>query len=389
MSDYDYLDQYAAGKLGPDWDSWVKDRVPPEVFNRLQQGRPKSIEDMNQDIYPLGQGKGLLTDILNFGLNNINKYGQRTADYHSNLTKAFQDIQSGKSPDLSPLIQDAISVNPIMAGTWGPIRTGAQKKVVKALWRADPDAVKAIATDPRELNLSGISDVTNRDQLINLQKDMTASMFMPESAAATYTPSRDVIKVAPATMRGNALYPGEPESFMGLKPAKSEFYGIGAENLPQTMKHEAQHFLNVPRIYDQGISNPDAIKMWDLLKPYLSEHAQKASLQGGMHAVDPKVALDEALAYLSMKNNRSLTGQSPAGILHELIKMKPGLEQGTTRGPALTPDVLQSAVAKAEALAPSSKPGLGIEGLQIVRDMLRKQFGGLTPENFRGPEKGK
>jgi hypothetical protein len=331
------------------------------------------------------QPQGLIGDLLGFAGENIQKYGQRTADYHANLSKAFSDIQSGNTPpDLGPLIQDAMSVNPTMAGTWGPIRTGAQKKAVSALWRADPEAVKAIATDPRELRFSGLVDIPNREDLIRFQKSLTSQGWIPDTAAATYTPSRDVIKIAPSTMRGSALFP--PEKTPGITILGSgmtpESYSINAVNLPEVMKHEAQHFLNVPRLYPEGSAPNTAAtiamhdKMLDQLSPYLGAHAQTAAMTGSMMNLDPRVATDEALAYLSMPGARNPAKRDVGGILHDLLKVRPGLEQGTTRGIAITPETIESAIAKAEAIHAMS-PENKVASNPFLRDMvarLRDQF---------------
>lgn len=326
-----------------------------------------------EDIYPLGQGHGLGADIINFALNNLYQYGQRTKASNENMAQVMSNISQGKpAGDLGPLIQDAISVNPIMAGTWGPIRTAAQKKAVSALWRADPEAVKAIATDPRELNLSGLMDIPNRDVMKKVQSDLLGEGFMPAGATATYTPSKDVIKVAPATMRGKAFVPGDPPRFMGLVPSRPEYYSAGQTNLPEIMGHEAQHFLNVPRVYQSDIPNEAATRMYGQLRPYLSEHAQKSALEGGIKSVDPKVALDEALSYLSMPGER----KGAADVLHNLIKMRPGPEAGTTSGVKLTPEVLQSAIAKAEALG-QTKPD------QSMIARIWDKMMGRTPQGTR------
>ena len=326
-----------------------------------------------EDIYPLGQGHGLGADIINFALNNLYQYGQRTKASNENMAQVMSNISQGKpAGDLGPLIQDAISVNPIMAGPWGPVRTAAQKKAVSALWRADPEAVKAIATDPRELNLSGLMDIPNRDVMKKVQADLLGEGFMPAGATATYTPSKDIIKVAPATMRGKAFVPGDPPRFMGLVPSRPEYYSAGQTNLPEIMGHEAQHFLNVPRVYQSDLSNEAATRMYGQLRPYLSEHAQKSALEGGIKSVDPKVALDEALSYLSMPGER----KGAADVLHNLIKMRPGPEAGTTSGVKLTPEVLQSAIAKAEALG-QTKPD------QSMIARIWDKMMGRTPQGTR------
>src|SRR5689334_7219474 len=69
-----------------------------------------------QDIYPLGQGKGLLPDAINFALNNIYQYGQRTKAVNQKMGQAMGDIQAGGSPDLSPLVRDVVSTSPLYTG---------------------------------------------------------------------------------------------------------------------------------------------------------------------------------------------------------------------------------------------------------------------------------
>src|SRR5678815_5792910 len=71
---------------------------------------------MADDIYPLGQGNGLISDIINFGLNNIYQYGQRTKASNQRMGQAMGDIQAGGSPDLSPLVGDIVSTSPLYTG---------------------------------------------------------------------------------------------------------------------------------------------------------------------------------------------------------------------------------------------------------------------------------
>src|SRR5678810_1009810 len=71
---------------------------------------------MADDIYPLGQGNGLISDIINFGLNNIYQYGQRTKASNQRMGQAVGDIQAGGRPNLSPLVGDIVSTSPLYTG---------------------------------------------------------------------------------------------------------------------------------------------------------------------------------------------------------------------------------------------------------------------------------
>lgn len=329
----------------------------------------------NPDIYPLGQGHGLVADLLNFGLNNLYRYGQRSGQFNDRVASALQDIQAGGHPDLSPLVSDIISTNPASAGVLGPIRTQAQKQVVKAMWRADPEVVKAIQTDPRVLNInvpgSGYGDPLRAAKMAYMWGEM------PEGAAATYNASRG-IRVGPATLRGAAFDPAKVIMPPAYSPWANPIRTVdqlvtqkgGMTSLPEAAAHEGHHFLNEPRIYGEGgPTNEEALAMYDRLSPYLARHAQKAALEGGKLNADPRVALDEALAYLSQASARAPGKEGSGTLLHELLKMKPGPEQGTTAGVRLAPDVIGSAVGKAEALDKASLGGM-------IQDLIRRVAGG-------------
>lgn len=333
------------------------------------------------DIYPLGQGHGLFADLLNFGLNNLYRYGQRSGEFNNRVASTLQDIQAGNHPDLSPLVSDIVSTNPASAGVLGPIRTPAQKQVVRAMWRADPEVVKAIQTDPRVLNInvpgSGYGDPLRAAKMAYMWGEM------PEGAAATYNATRGM-RVGPATLRGAAFDPAKvipPPAFSPwAQPIKTTDRLVtqkgGMTSLPEAAAHEGHHFLNEPRLYGEGgPTNADALAMYDRLSPYLARHAQKAALEGGKLNADPRVALDEALAYLSQASARAPGKEGSGSLLHELLKMKPGPEQGTTAGVRLTPDVIDSAVGKAEAL---DKASLG----SMIQDLIKRIAGGGGPDAY-------
>lgn len=330
---------------------------------------------------------GALADVPGWMSENFNKYGQRTADYHANLTKAFQDLQTGNKPDLGPLIQDAISVNPIMAGTWGPIRSPAQKQAVRALWRADPEAVQAIATDPRQLNVDIPGDVSFKGA-----REAYQHGAMPETALAYYRQPTETIKVAPATMKGQVYFPEKFDYNLlskGLEPITQKETMVPAPDmahLPDTMLHESQHFLNVPRLYSKygPKSDEETYQMIDALVPFLSSHGRKAIYDSIEKSRLPSTGLDEALAYLSGKTTRAPGPMGDAGaLMHEVLKVRPGLEQGSTRGVQLNPETIDQVAAKATAMYPPPDPFASLR--RMLSDIGKKPISGWKDKPMLGP----
>ena len=184
----------------------------------------------------------------------------------------------------------------------------AQKHVAKAIFRADPSQLQAVVEDPRMLRLSTPTKP-------GLQA-MLKSGDYPGEALATYRGSSTMplgtMTVPPTTLRG--LDPS------GLRDTLA--------NVPQAALHETQHFLNQPRIYTTetalGKVHPQSGALFDLLSPYLSGGAKQAARQGALRNMNPAIAVDEALAYLSGMGTRNPQTEDVGKLLYEKLKNLPG-----------------------------------------------------------------
>jgi len=178
---------------------------------------------MADDIYPLGQGNGLISDIINFGLNNIYQYGQRTKASNQRMGQAMGDIQAGGSPDLSPLVGDIVSTSPLYTGliNWSGM-TDPARAMIQRFGRAYPNMVGAMEKAPQIMEAS-------------IAKDLPSGTA---GALSKPLPSAHFMEVAPNY----------------------------ADNL-FTIGHEMQHSLNAPRV---AATNPiDALTIGTLLHDIL------------------------------------------------------------------------------------------------------------------------
>jgi hypothetical protein len=174
------------------------------------------------DIYPFGQGNGLMTDIVNFGLNNIYQYGQKTGETNRRMSNAINEVQAGRSPDLGPLTSDIISTSPLYTGVinWGGM-TEPAKQMLQKFGQRYPKMIGAAEKAPSVLEAS-INDLG------------------PETAGALSKP-------VPSA------------HFMEVAPNYSS-------SLP-TIGHEIQHSLNAPRV--AGTNPLDALTIGTLLHDLL------------------------------------------------------------------------------------------------------------------------
>jgi hypothetical protein len=178
---------------------------------------------MAEDIYPLGLGGGLLNDALNFALNNVYQYGQRTKESNQRMGGAMNTIASGGSADLGPLIRDAVNVSPINAGliNWTGM-TDPAKAMLQRFGRVYPNMMNTMEKAPQILEAS-IQP--------NLASDVAGALSKP-------VPSAHFMEIAPNY----------------------------ADNL-FTIGHEMQHSLNAPRV---AATNPlDALTIGTLLHDIL------------------------------------------------------------------------------------------------------------------------
>lgn len=233
---------------------------------------------MAEDIYPLGLGGGLLTDAMNFALNNIYQYGQRTKQSNQRMGEAMTNVASGKSADLGPLTSDIVSTSPLYTGliNWTGM-TEPAKAMIQRFGRAYPNMLSAMEKAPQIMEAGITPDL-------------------------------------PGNVAGRLRKPIPSAHFMDIRPDY-------AANL-STIGHEMQHSLNAPRV---AATNPvDALTIGTLLKSVLpgevpslntvlqSQVSRPNFLQRLFGAPDQysmvkpnaglmRNAMDEGLAYLGQK----------------------------------------------------------------------------------------
>ena len=220
-------------------------------------------DPQNQDVYPLGQGNGLLADALNFAMNNFYQYGNKAKDWNQRVGSTFDAIQQGKpTTELSPLISDITGYSPMTAGMIKPETWKAFQPEAKAAFNvfADryPETFKGVLDAPFDLRALVTKD-------------------MPDQAAATYrrvTPEAGLIK---------------------LRPSYAP--------VPSTLGHEIQHSLNTERVAN---TNPlDALTIATLLRDYMP-----ANNRGSLNTL-----LDQTVKYPGMMQKIMGHGDAPLQVL--------------------------------------------------------------------------
>lgn len=362
---------------------------------------------MPDDIYPLGQDRGLIPDIINFGLNSLYQHftppppsGSIGGEMRAQdiLEKAGSVMARPQLPEWrrdSPLLNTAMGmvdkalsfepwnqilninpkqeIDPMAAMTniggaenaiFGPIRTRGQKQAVSALWRHSPGDVMAIEADPRTLTVTA-----PKGNVVAKAQQAEESGWMPEGSAAAYDPRSKEMRVAPATMIGGHYKApldqqlSELSKSLGLELPESWTRGRietgaggtgapglptgGTTILPESLGHEAQHFLNRPKLYKQ--SDEEVADIFLKLSPYVSQHGRQAALEGADRDKNMGVALDEMLAYLSGKSTREPANEDVGRIINQLLKTHPGPEGNM--GANITPKSVDAAINFAKRIA--------------------------------------
>lgn len=196
-------------------------------------------ENANQapaDIYPLGLGKGLLADAINFGLNNIYQYGQRAGEYNKRVSSLFDTLKGGGNPDISPLVGDIVNSSPLVAGqvNWGGM-TEPAKAMIQMFGRRYPNMLAALEKAPQMVDAS-------------------------------------ISRTLPSDVAGALSKPVPSAHFLEVQPSyATNMYTIG---------HEIQHSLNAPRV---AATNPlDALTIGTLLHDVLPA-GNRGSLNTVLH----------------------------------------------------------------------------------------------------------
>jgi len=277
---------------------------------------------------------GVTNDLASFVKNELTKYpGTRDADPNAPAFDTVNNVITnllGLTGANDPLSQiggpSSAMLGPIgrlsatgKAGEIVHISPGdakainqAQKKIVKALFRGDPETLKEVVQSPRMMHVgvpgAGMSgmDKQNAEQLINATMEGAFAHFQPGGTLG------GTVRMHPNTMRGVT-----PEGYLMKQK--------GIEGLPDMAVHEATHFLNEPGFRQtQAAWQPvDLGRLAEAIQPFTS-HAKFGPRIISQHMAKgrPDIALNEALSYLSQPTGRgpgatwlhnALTGRERSG----------------------------------------------------------------------------
>ena len=270
---------------------------------------------------------GMTGDLLSYIQNELTKYpGTRDTDPNApgfdvvnnvitNLLAAtgLNDPAMQASP-AQAMLGPIGRVTAEAAGSAGAAKgvNQAQKKILKALFRGDPETLKEVVQSPRMMHVgvpgagetAGLSK-QNQQELIDAVMQKAYAHFQPGGLGGT-------VRVHPSVMRG-------------LSPRlKTPLKAQGVEGLPDMVTHEATHFLNEPGfdIMRKSESSP-GLAQFDLgaaLRPFLEHTAYGPRIveQNLMRGNTP-TAVNEALSYLAQP-----TGRAPAATwLHNALTDRP------------------------------------------------------------------
>ena len=109
-----------------------------------------------QDVYPLGQGGGLLKDILNFALNNVYQYGQRLGNDSSRVSRGLENVRAGRpsglgASEFQPLIGPNV-VGQISPSNWANYSPEA-KAILTETFNKFPRLFERVQKTPANLHV--------------------------------------------------------------------------------------------------------------------------------------------------------------------------------------------------------------------------------------------
>jgi len=185
----------------------------------------------------------------------------------------------------------------------------AQKKIIKALFRGDPQDLADIVKSDRMLHVQ-VPGAAGRRGMSKTESDALINKIMEGSFAHIQrSPISETMRVHPRTMRG--LHPNKPETMISS----------GTEGLTDVVKHEGTHFLNTENLF-RGMEppGPDLARFAEALVPFIGQAKYGPRIVGQhMDRGHLITAVDEALSYLSQSG-----GRAPAATwLHQAIKGRP------------------------------------------------------------------
>ena len=208
----------------------------------------------------------------------------------------------------------------------------AQKKIIKALFRGDPETLKEVVGSERMMHVgvpgagSGLPK-ENQQQLVDAVMRDAYAHFQPATLGGT-------VRVDPRVMRGKSPRGGILEQ-------------QGVEGLPDMVTHEATHFLNEPGF--DVMKKAGSLGQFDLakaLRPFLQHTRFGPTIveQQAMRGNTP-LAVNEALSYLSQPS-----GRTPAATwLNNAITDRPR-EGGIAQFDDYTQQLLQEVLGNLQAV---------------------------------------
>jgi len=221
---------------------------------------------------------------------------------------------------LSPLLEMALKMPQTAAsGIMGPVRTAAQKKIVKGIFRADPEVLEQMQKSLKQFNIRapGVGGKGNVDRTLRGVSDPVAGSY---GVHQQVNPVLSEITIHPNTLRG--------------KSPSGQIYGKGmagtAPDLPATALHEGLHGFNTPLANETSLKS--ARKIVDMLSPELSLEGQAgvmgAEFGGGSLQQSTQRAMKEALSYLG---ETALRGGGGANAKPVYTAMKPPMFESAER----------------------------------------------------------
>lgn len=302
-----------------------------------------------------GAGK----DLLGFIQNELTKYPGTTAadpqapafDVANNVLRNILSMTGLEDPVSQAGGPSQAILGPIGRATAKAVGPGgakkfnqAQKKILKSIFRADPETLKEVQASKRMMHV-GVPGAVGGG-VPKLQKQELIDQVM-EGAFAHYQPG---------TLGGTVRV--DPRVLRGKDPRGGLMKQYGVEGLPDIATHEATHFLNDPGFLEtllaQGLPRADTSRLALALEPFIGQAKYGSGIvRKNVGKGKPEMALNEALSYLAQP-----TGRSPAATwLHNALTGR-AREGGIGQFERGTRDLLQEALDAATRVPQVKRPGL-------------------------------
>lgn len=237
------------------------------------------------------------------------------------MTTLMQMLQAG-GLDPSTMSGPSNAMLGPIARTGNKLLDQTQKKIVKSMFKHDPESLMAASMIPEPVNINTLG-ISAKTPLSEFAKDPRLKTINP-NWAAWFTPKRFATQPDPAiNYTPNTLKSQGPQGTT-YKDVGSSFSDIGG--------HELQHFLNEHRIFkDFNLHHRQVLELVDLIYPMLGQHARGAvNKELYSQSRGPKYALTEALSYLSGKSTRNKHLEDLGAEVYNLLKVKPDMTTKTS-----------------------------------------------------------